>query len=78
MMASNESEGNNADDDKGCENEHILDAIEQAYEVESEVGPPIQEQLAKVLITMAKGKMDAEKFTSSLGKQKGDRKVAKL
>ena len=38
--------------------------------MESEVGPPIQEQLAKVLTTVAKGKMDAEKSKSKLEKHK--------
>ena len=70
MMAPNESEGNNADGDMGSENEHTLDATEQEYELESEVGPPIHEQLAKVLTTMAKGKMDTEKFKSKLEKHK--------
>ena len=74
-MAPNESEGKNANGDMGSDNEHTLDAIEQDYELESEVGPPIQEQLAKVLTTMAKGKIDAEKIKSKLEKHQKTTKL---
>ena len=53
MIAPNESKGKKVDGDMGSDNEHTLGAIEQDYELESEA--------AKVLTTIAKGKMDAEK-----------------
>ena len=44
VLGSWKTEGNNADGDIGSENEHTLDATEQVYELESKVGPRIQEQ----------------------------------
>ena len=44
--------------------------IEQEYEVDTDVGPAINEQLAKVLATMAKDKMEPEKFKQKWEKHK--------
>ena len=48
----------------------VLDDIEQELELDNEVGPPINDQLAKVLKTMTKGKMDENKIKEKCEKQK--------
>ena len=48
----------------------VLDDIEQEFELDNEVGPPINDQLTKVLKTMTKGKMDENKIQEKCEKHK--------
>ncbi|XP_070185868.1 uncharacterized protein [Littorina saxatilis] len=48
----------------------VLDDIEQEFEPDTDVGPPILEKLAKVLGTMGKGKMDDERMNTKFDKHK--------
>ena len=47
----------------------LLD-IEQEFELDNEVGPPVNDQLAKVLKTTTKGKMDENKIKEKSEKHK--------
>jgi len=51
-------------------NSSLLDDTEQEFELDSEVGPPINDQLAKVLKTTTKEKMDENKIKEKSEKHK--------
>ena len=62
MIEGNKPDGPISENDTEPEKDFALFDIEREYELEDEVGLPIQAQLAKVLATLAKGMKDSDKF----------------
>ena len=58
--------------------ETVLDGIQQEFDQEDDVGLPINEKLATVLKTMAKGKLDEEKLKKKCDTHKRPKNVDQL